>query len=156
MNCGVSAPDGALASRAAPGRGASRGSLASMGARAARLLAIGAAVPALFALGVPACPVAFFARIPCPGCGMTRATLRLLHGDWHGALAFHPLVFVALPLALAFGATNAVVYVVRGRWGYVDGLRGRALTWALGALVALMVGVWVARFFGAFGGPVPV
>jgi hypothetical protein len=23
------------------------------------------------------------------------------------------------------------------------------------ALVALLVGVWVARFFGAFGGPVP-
>jgi hypothetical protein len=63
---------------------------------------------------------------------------------------------VALPLALAFTGTNAFHYVVRGRWGYVDGLSGRASTAAAALVVALMVGVWVARFFGAFGGPVPV
>lgn len=156
MNCGVPAPDDAPAGRAGSRRARAPGSLASMGGRAARLGALGAALAGALALGVPGCPVAFFLRVPCPGCGLTRASLRLLHGDLAGALAFHPLVLVALPLALAFAGANAFVYVVRGRWGYVEGLGGRALTAAAAVLVALMVGVWAARFFGAFGGPVAV
>ncbi len=150
MNCGVSGLKGPAAP-AAPAR-----SPAAMGLRAARLGGASALVAGLLAAGVPGCPVAFFLRVPCPGCGLTRATLRLLHGDLPGALAFHPLVFVALPAALAFMGANAVAYVVSGRWGYVDRMQGRALTWGALALIALMGGVWVARFFGAFGGPVPV
>ncbi|HEU4412406.1 MAG TPA: DUF2752 domain-containing protein [Polyangiaceae bacterium] len=145
----MSAPEGAPL--AAPGR-----SPAAMGLRAARLGGIGAVIAALLAAGAPGCPVAFFARVPCPGCGLTRAALRLLHGDLAGALAFHPLVPVALPAALAFVGTNAVSYVVSGRWGYVERQQGRALTGGALVLIALMLGVWVARFFGAFGGPVPV
>lgn len=43
--------------------------------------------------------------LDCPGCGMTRAFLRLLHGDWRGAWAFNPwslplLGFVVLAAAL--------------------------------------------------------
>ncbi|HEU4538532.1 MAG TPA: DUF2752 domain-containing protein [Polyangiaceae bacterium] len=127
-----------------------------MAVRAAQLGGVAAALGLALALGAPGCPVAFFLHVPCPGCGLTRATLRLVQGDLAGALAFHPLVPLVLPLALAFAGTNALAYVVRGRWGYVDGLRGRAVTGVAGLLVALMVGVWVARFFGAFGGPVSV
>jgi hypothetical protein len=157
MNCGERAPDDALNGGVGPRVAPSPpGPLASAGARAARLAAAAGAVAALLALGAPGCPVAFFLRVPCPGCGLTRASLRLLRGDLAGALAFHPLVPVVLPLALAFAGTNAFYYVTRGRWGFVDGLTGRAFTAAAAALVALMVGVWVARFFGAFGGPVPV
>jgi hypothetical protein len=127
-----------------------------MAARAARLGGVAAAIVALVAAGAPACPVAFFLRVPCPGCGLTRATLRLAQGDLAGALAFHPLVPVALPLVVAFGTTNAVAYVVTGRWGYVDRLQGRFITWCAVLLMLLFGGVWAARFFGAFGGPVPV
>jgi Protein of unknown function (DUF2752) len=136
--------------------GGRRAPLALMGLRAAKLGALFGSIAALLALGAPGCPVAFFLRVPCPGCGLTRATLRLLHGDLHGALAFHPLVLLAMPAAVAFMGTNSVVYVVSGRWGYADGLQGRALTWGAGLLALLMAVVWVARFFGAFGGPVAV
>ncbi|MCU0680682.1 MAG: DUF2752 domain-containing protein [Polyangiaceae bacterium] len=146
---------GAEAARAAVGAPA-WAALAPMAVRAGQLGGVAALIGVALALGAPGCPIAFFLRVPCPGCGLTRATLRLLHGDFSGALAFHPLVPLVLPLALAFAGTNALAYVVRGRWGYVDGLRGRALTGVAGVLVALMVSVWVARFFGAFGGPVPV
>ncbi|HIZ16758.1 MAG TPA: DUF2752 domain-containing protein, partial [Firmicutes bacterium] len=30
--------------------------------------------------------------VPCPGCGMTRATLELLSGNISAALHYHPLV----------------------------------------------------------------
>lgn len=51
------------------------------------------------ARGVPSCPVHAVTGIDCPGCGMTRATTDLLHGDVAGALGHNPLmVGVGLPL----------------------------------------------------------
>jgi hypothetical protein len=41
---------------------------------------VGAALAFVF-LGPPVCPTALFFGIPCPGCGLTRATLALLQGD---------------------------------------------------------------------------
>jgi len=46
--------------------------------------------------------------------------------------------------------------VVRGQWGEADAKTSRAIDVALIALGLLMIGVWIARFFGAFGGPEPV
>ena len=49
------------------------------------------------------CPVHVIAGVPCPTCGMTRATRLVLHGDLGAATAMHPLVWVVVPwLALLF------------------------------------------------------
>lgn len=53
----------------------------------------------LEALGVT-CPIKFLTGVSCAGCGMSRAWLALLRGDWAGALAFHPLVLLPIPLGL--------------------------------------------------------
>jgi hypothetical protein len=99
--------------------------------------------------------------VPCPGCGLTRATLALVHGDVHGAMRLHPLVFVLAPLfALALGA--ALVDYVRGpRAGALTASPPAWWTGRIGlglasALLMLVVGVWALRFAGYFGGPVPV
>src|SRR5687768_3108266 len=42
--------------------------------------------------------------LPCPGCGMTRATLRLSQGDLWESLRMHPLILV---LAACFFAALA-------------------------------------------------
>ena len=121
-----------------------------------------AALGGVFALIVwqrlPFCPLASIAGIPCPGCGLTRATLALAHGDVHRAVELHPLVFVLAPLFIAA--------VLSAAWGFVRGPRPNATprVWLasrtanlLGsALLALTLGVWGARFFGCFGGPAPV
>lgn len=114
----------------------------------------------VFALvGPPVCPTALFFGIPCPGCGLTRATLALLHGDVGTALRLHPLVFVLTPVfAYALGAS--LLDYVRGG----PAAPARLTTWfsqrtRYGAALALLVvalGVWGARFAGYFGGPVPV
>ena len=113
---------------------------------------LGAAV----AFEVPLCPFALATGHPCPGCGRTRAGLALLSGDPARALAFHPLSPLVVPLVALLVGANAAAYVLRGRWAVVEGLRGKRVTIAALALGALLLGVWIARFLGAFGGPVPV
>lgn len=107
-------------------------------------------------LGLLPCPVALLTRHPCPGCGMTRATMALLRGDLHAALHFHPLVLVILPTLALFFGINSYVYLRTGSWNYLDGKSGRFWNIGIGLYALVAVGVWIARFFGAFGGPVAV
>ena len=39
------------------------------------------------------CPAVLITGLPCPGCGMTRALIRLLHLDFAGAWQMHPFVY---------------------------------------------------------------
>lgn len=124
--------------------------------RAARLGLVALALIAAVALEVPLCPFAILTRHPCPGCGLTRGTLALLHGHLGDALRFHPLVPVVSPLVALVLGWNAFSYVRRGRWSAVEGVQGRWITRAAATLGVLMLAVWVARFLGALGGPVQV
>jgi hypothetical protein len=95
------------------------------------------------------CPFAMVFGVPCPGCGLARATVALLRGDMHAACALHPLVFVAAPAVVAgmLHATSSSPMSLR---------RERFTAYGAGALLVLLVAVWLARFAGAFGGPVAI
>ncbi|MBO5307497.1 MAG: DUF2752 domain-containing protein [Lentisphaeria bacterium] len=41
---------------------------------------------------VQICLVRLFSGLPCPGCGLTRAGLALLRGDWRSSFYYHPLL----------------------------------------------------------------
>lgn len=66
------------------------------------------------------CLFANVTGIPCPGCGMTRATGALLRGEWSAAVRFHPFApgFLLLALMVAFVAVaprklrNGVVLII--------------------------------------------
>ena len=45
----------------------------------------------------PTCPMLWLLHIPCPGCGMTRAWLRVLELDFAGAFQMHGM-FWSVPL----------------------------------------------------------
>jgi hypothetical protein len=124
--------------------------------RAIRLALIAAVLGAAVVLGVPLCPFAIVTRVPCPGCGLTRATLALLHGHLHEAMRFHPLAVVVSPVILGAFSYNAFSYVTQGRWTAAEASQGRWVTLFAIVVGTAMLGVWIARFFGAFGGPVPV
>ncbi len=141
----------------APPKVAARSEVVAALRRALLVLALVGAGAFAILHEVPLCPSATLFGVPCPGCGLTRASLALLRGDWRGALGFHPLVFLLLPLT--------GVLLASGIWSYVAGpkhpppslrLSGRFAAPAAWALLALVLVVWVARFFGAFGGPAPV
>lgn len=111
----------------------------------------GLAMGFLLFSGVPLCPVSYLTGVPCPGCGLTRAGICLLHADLRAAVALSPLAPVVVPFAIAMTAQALVTYL-RGapqlppRWV----TRGAIALWA-----ALLV-VWGLRFLGWFGGPVAV
>ena len=64
---------------------------------AIRLLLIAVAVALVSLMG--GCPIRRFWGISCPGCGMTRAWIALLHFDINTAFMYHPLFFLP-PVAL--------------------------------------------------------
>jgi hypothetical protein len=107
----------------------------------------------------PLCPMASTFGIPCPGCGLTRATLALLHGNVRAALHFHPLVWLLSPLFIGFVGV-AVLELLRDpsrprpkplvRWN------SRGMNVAATLLLVLTLGIWLARFAGYLGGPVEV
>ncbi|MBQ6706238.1 MAG: DUF2752 domain-containing protein [Clostridia bacterium] len=51
------------------------------------------------------CPFLYFFNIPCPGCGMTRAMVGLLHLDLRYAFRMHPL-FWTVPIFLFYFLTD--------------------------------------------------
>ncbi|MDX2051411.1 MAG: DUF2752 domain-containing protein [Polyangiaceae bacterium] len=118
-------------------------------------LALGAAVH----FELPVCPTAAVFGVPCPGCGLTRATLALLAGDWAKAFHFHPLVLPLAPFALFLVASAALKDFAPslglGAAARLNNIVPKRLGKLLGGvLLATMIGVWLARFAGFLGGPV--
>jgi hypothetical protein len=125
--------------------------------RLGRILRLGLGgfvVAAILLSGIPLCPTARTLHMPCPGCGLTRATLAMLQGHFAEAWAYHPMSFVISPLVIGSAIYFALRYVRVGAiW------ERRHPGWIIAALLALqvaLVALWIARFFGAFGGPVPI
>ncbi len=87
---------------------------------------------ALYVLDI-GCVFRLVTGIPCPGCGMTRAWLAALRGDFAAAAAYHPL-FWAVPVAFAL----VFAQERRARWH-------RVCTGAALVLVAALVALWVVR-----------
>jgi hypothetical protein len=81
---------------------------AAIGVASARVLTPHAATH-----GPVICPFRLITGLPCPGCGMTRAWVYLMHGDVAAAVSANPFSLVALPAAAAFVLAVALALVRR-------------------------------------------
>ena len=125
--------------------------------RGAIVTAIAGVFALIVAARLPICPMAGVLGIPCPGCGLTRATLALFHGDIRRALGFHPLAPVIAPIFIAAVASAALGYVRPRRTAKLNPWLTSPIASVLAAaLLSATLGVWGARFLGYFGGPAPV
>lgn len=101
-------------------------------------LVLGAAAPAaaqrMVTTGVPICPLLALTGIPCPFCGMTRATIALGSGDLGRAFQLHPLAPFVLVAVFALAVLTALG---RGHWMRARGAPPLLLS-ALGV-------VWLAK-----------
>ena len=134
--------------------------LASVWRGRAKRAGIVALALAPFALAVglrlPICPSATLLGIPCPGCGLTRATLAALAGDFAQAFALHPLVFVLTPVYIGFIAFVTTGYVWGTKSTRASRINGKVATLLFALVFVAMIGLWALRFLGWFGGPVPL
>jgi hypothetical protein len=129
-------------------------------ARAAGALALGLLLALAPYFELVRCPWAALLGLPCPGCGLTRAAGLLLRGDLRGALQLHPLSPLLVPIVVvalvgALWEPWSQAHASEARWRLPRGVE-RWQGPAAWALLLLVIGVWLARFWGAFGGPVPI
>lgn len=111
----------------------------------------------MLASGSVPCAFAQTTHLPCPGCGSTRAVFALARGDLLGALRMNPLgpLLAILVAVLGFLTTYHVLRDGNPN-ALTDSRIGRGLPKAVAAVALLEIALWITRFFGLFGGPVPV
>lgn len=90
----------------------------------------------------PRCGFHALSGLHCPGCGNTRASRALLHGDVGAAVRQNPLFVVGLPFLLFAAANSWAAWVFPGRWKSCLSLwrRGHTLV-----VVGIVVGFGVLR-----------
>ena len=110
----------------------------------------------LTAAQVP-CGFARIVHLPCPGCGSTRAMLALASGDLAGMVRYNPLAPFMTLLVVALAGQAFASVLATGTFRRVgDGALGLLVSRGVMVIAALEVLVWIARFGGFLGGPVPV
>ncbi len=103
-----------------------------------------------FLMDWPICPSRILLGVPCPGCGLTRASSAMVSGELGAMLRFHPLAPLVTPLVLFVIGRSILVYAGAIDPGF-DPLR-KVPNRVWGGFVVLLIGLWVARAFGLFGG----
>lgn len=94
----------------------------------------------LFSYGRWQCLFYQLTGIPCAGCGMTTALVRLLQLDFAGAFAANPLIYILPGLVVA----GAVLFLIKGS----EPLK-KAGFWAVPA--GAFGAVWLVRIVQALG-----
>ncbi len=124
----------------------------------AAALALGWGLGGLAVLfGFVRCPLARWVHNPCPGCGMQRAVLLFLHGDFAGSVAMNALAVPVALAVLALASTNVALALTRGTpASRLVAHFGRIAFGAFIVFEVLAVILWALRFGGLFGGPVSI
>lgn len=117
----------------------------------AGMLAVGAAMPPDWVMhGPQLCIFKIMSGIPCPGCGLTRSVVLLMHGDVSGSLFFHPLGVVFVLGAMVLAAVDLFGWWRSRRAGraplspswLLDRIAQTPAAWVL---VGVLMALWAVR-----------
>jgi hypothetical protein len=92
------------------------------------------------------CPMYSTIGIPCPGCGLSRAAVSLIRGDWRTALsthAFAPLLVIAILFTVILSLLPRRFYrIAVQRLAVLESNSGLTVLLLIG-----FIGYWGLRFF---------
>jgi hypothetical protein len=98
------------------------------------------------------CPILLATGIPCPGCGLTRAVMALIQGNWSSALTLH--AFAPILLFAAFLIFCSSLLPQPYRYALISGVEViERRTYVTSILAVGMIFYWLARLLispGAF------
>ncbi len=97
------------------------------------VLGIVALYLAFFAVGIT-CPIKFITGVSCPGCGMSRALMNAVKGNFSAAFSYHPM-WIILPIT----AFLLIFFKVKKKV--------TAFNITIGVFSALMLSVYIYRLF---------
>ena len=90
------------------------------------------------------CPLVIFCGFPCPGCGVSRATVYFLTGRWGMAWELNPVIFPIVVCGAYFGVNR-----------YLLGTKVRGMKMMLGVILVLLFVVYCVRMYFYFPDRVP-
>lgn len=90
------------------------------------------------------CPLIIFCGLPCPGCGVSRASAYFLTGRWYQAWQMNPMVFPLAAAAFYFGWNR-----------YLLGRRAAGIKVIVIVLLVLLVVVYGVRMYLYFPERIP-
>ena len=91
----------------------------------------GIAIPCIFHL---------VTGLKCPGCGVTRMCVALMHLDFRSAYEYNQMIFILSPVLLFIFLTCVIVYIRNGHWE-----TNRTQNVVLYVCIALLIGFGIAR-----------
>lgn len=89
----------------------------------------------------PGCLFRGVTGLYCPGCGATRASHFLLHGDLINAVRMNALFVIALPGMIAFFLKVAVQYI---REGTIESKKNIKITYIY-IFIGIIIVYWIVR-----------
>ena len=111
---------------------------------------------ALLFSGLLFCPAKVVFGVPCPGCGLTRATAAMLSLQFGEMLLMHPLAPLLAPLFAWVVARPVLVEIGWIDRGSRDPLQ-RLPSFAWVVLLIAVLALWIGRLLGFLGGhPDPI
>ncbi len=95
-------------------------------------------------LRITFCPLLHMTGIPCAGCGLTRAFLYILQGDFVRAAYINPMAYVII-----------VFIIYCGFWRYVKGTKIKGFSVWFGIVMGIMLFFYLYRMYLYFPDRVP-
>lgn len=86
------------------------------------------------------CPSVLVTGFPCPACGLTRAGILLLSGEFAEAAKMHPFIYVIAALAVVFFIYRYLLLRDSTRW----------VKWCLIAIIICMILFYIYRMIRYF------
>lgn len=98
---------------------------------------------------LPMCALLRFTGLYCPGCGGTRAFVKLLQGKLWDSFYFHPVVLYGAFVGGWYVISHTIEYISRGRW--CVGMRYRDIYLYI-ALALILLHWFTKNLFWLIGG----